>query len=128
MNNRVDLDLVFESVDVNNNGNVSFSEMLVWLAVYKKGTVRDKLTRTYIQYHIEYSSLFFFLLLPPLFRLYHSAPPTHPPSSSFTSSADLTGILDVFQAFDVDSSGVLDEVETQTVLDVLKTSFTSRYR
>ena len=43
----VDLDLVFESVDTNQNGKVSFSEIVLWLGLYKRGTVQEKLKRLF---------------------------------------------------------------------------------
>eukprot|EP00027_Filamoeba_sp_ATCC50430_P011051 CAMPEP_0168550344 /NCGR_PEP_ID=MMETSP0413-20121227/5587_1 /TAXON_ID=136452 /ORGANISM="Filamoeba nolandi, Strain NC-AS-23-1" /LENGTH=220 /DNA_ID=CAMNT_0008580793 /DNA_START=68 /DNA_END=726 /DNA_ORIENTATION=- len=73
----VDLDLVFESVDTNQNGKVSFSEIVLWLGLYKRGTTREKLQH-------------------------------------------------IFQAFDTDGSGALEEAEIHHVLNVLKTSFYDR--
>ena len=46
----VDVDEIFDFVDVSKNGTVSFQEFLFWLAIYKKGTMDEKLARKVSNY------------------------------------------------------------------------------
>jgi Ca2+-binding EF-hand superfamily protein len=40
---KLDLDEIFDSMDTDRSGSVSFKELLLWLAVYLKGSEEDKL-------------------------------------------------------------------------------------
>ncbi|KAL6077427.1 neuronal calcium sensor [Balamuthia mandrillaris] len=49
----VDLDEIFDSMDVDGNGHASFSEVVLWLAVYQKGSVEDKLKHMFAWYDAD---------------------------------------------------------------------------
>jgi Ca2+-binding EF-hand superfamily protein len=42
----VDLDEIFDSVDTDRSGTVSYKEMVLWLSIYLRGSEEDKLKRT----------------------------------------------------------------------------------
>eukprot|EP01090_Pellita_catalonica_P012492 TRINITY_DN2732_c0_g1_i1.p1 TRINITY_DN2732_c0_g1~~TRINITY_DN2732_c0_g1_i1.p1 ORF type:complete len:197 (-),score=41.37 TRINITY_DN2732_c0_g1_i1:47-637(-) len=43
VNEKVDLEAIFDNVDGNHDGKVSFKEMICWLSIYAKGTEEEKL-------------------------------------------------------------------------------------
>lgn len=43
LGDKLDLDEIFDNMDVDRNGSISFRELLVWLGVYLKGSEEEKL-------------------------------------------------------------------------------------
>ncbi|KAL6045741.1 hypothetical protein QOT17_017901 [Balamuthia mandrillaris] len=49
----IDLNQIFDSIDSDGNGAVSFNEMILWLAIYSKGSTEQKLEHMFRAFDVD---------------------------------------------------------------------------